>query len=285
MSSVSTKTTTTPTTQPRPILKKSSVSSAISVIKKQGGPQFYSGNEFQQQSIDETDEDLEENTTSLIYNQAKKITIHPHKASIKFHKPENDDSQSSINDDLSTEKSSSSSSVAKIKSLLKQSSLTSDTRSTAKQTVSANLSKRHSISNAYIMHNKEIDVQVINSVVRSIQSFIDDFKMINNLPDNQKDSYIMTNILLKSQFLTKLKRFLLGNSANENRSYACELGVSLSEPIMYGAKNLWLKNNESEKAKIPESKSTYVLNKNKLNQKMLKRFNFQNGIAEFSATY
>lgn len=111
---------------------------------------------------------------------------------------------------------------------LRKSCLKSNTNRLIEQKTKSEARSKRPLSNFYIFHSREIDIQIMKFLLRSFNNFLQDFKT-SMIKDFYDDSQLFTTF--KEKFFPKLKEFLInGESLISDQLPSCNLGVTMSEP-------------------------------------------------------
>ncbi|CAF0942680.1 unnamed protein product [Brachionus calyciflorus] len=125
---------------------------------------------------------------------------------------------------------------------LKKSCLKSHTNKIADQKQKSAERSKRKLSNVYIFHSREIDNQIMKFLLRSFNNFLQDFKS-SIITEFYDDSQLFGTF--KNKFVSKLKEFLInGESLLSDQLPACNLGVTLSEPLLSDIENFRNKINQ-----------------------------------------
>lgn len=114
--------------------------------------------------------------------------------------------------------------------------------------------KKRIVSHAYILHSIDINREIIKSLLRHTEAFLEDFKQ-NLCCEYFTDRDLL--LLHKEKLLEKLKEFLIGSNQSRGKNLTSkkifELGATLSEPNILNIKQLRALNSKENLAHAKSS--------------------------------
>ena len=145
--------------------------------------------------------------------------------------------------------------------------------------------KKRTASDVYIFHSIEINREIIKSLLKSIEAFLEDFRQQYACEYFNDRDLLLTH---KQKLLPKLKDFLMSskrrNSLGHNleNGHIFEIGATLSEPKILNIKQLRAVNNRERLAHSRPSK--YKLNEKMICGSLPNRFYRESFTNEFEPT-